>query len=265
MDETHKANTLIQTTKLPEQTEIKTNFPTQITPITTKIIAPAHLESVKYEVISPLDKINKKELREIISNPFQEPTPGQDDGHHGVDFAFYSFKKFKSIDDHLIVSILPGTVSAVINDRPPYGNAIIIETSLELLSDKTRMMIDSLAIDNKIYTTSNLLCPSLINTQFQFQETKDSLYVLYSHMKFVPAFELFDDIEQGKAIGNVGNTGNSGNSHLHLEIRIGPAHATFPEMAHYINSATDNEMAYYCLWRVSNYFSPFDPTFLIFE
>lgn len=265
MDETNKANALVQTTLLPEKTEINTNLTNQITPVTTQTITPALHDPLIYEVISPLDKINRKDLREIISNPFQKPTPGQDDGHHGVDFAFYSFKTFKSIDDHQIVSILPGTVSAVINDRPPYGNAIIIETSLDLLTDKTRMMIDRLPLDNKTYTSSYLLCPTLSNSQFQFHETKDSLYVLYAHMKSAPGFEIFDDIEQGKAIGNVGNTGNSGNSHLHLEIRIGPAHATFPEMAHYINSATNDEMAFYCLWRVSNYFSLLDPTILFFE
>ena len=86
--------------------------------------------------------------------------------------------------------------------------------------------------------------------------------MLYGHLKNEPAFVIGEEISQGEMIGNVGNSGNSGNPHLHFETRIGPAHATFNTLAHYDNSATLQEMTNYCIWRVSNLFSLFNPIIL---
>jgi len=57
----------------------------------------------------------------------------------------------------------------------------------------------------------------------------------------------------------VGDSGNALNPHLHLEMRIGPAGITFAGMSHYDNSATSEEMAAYCTWRVSGKFQLVDP------
>jgi murein DD-endopeptidase MepM/ murein hydrolase activator NlpD len=212
-----------------------------------------------FEPISPLEGILPEELKQIVSNPFLMPTEGQDDGHHGTDFSFYSFGKFSSIDNLGVVSIFPGKVSAVISDRPPYGNAVIIETNLKNLSDDYLSLLDSLDLDETIRHKSNLNCPDYSQEILEFSKTEESLYVLYAHLKNEPQLELSAQVDQGQVIGNVGNTGMSGNSHLHLEMRIGPTNATFPQMAHYDNSVTTLEMANYCLWRVSNYFKLFDP------
>lgn len=214
--------------------------------------------------ISPFESISEEDLLNIVSNPFQTPTKGQDDGHHGVDFSFYSFHEFKSIDNLPIQSILPGKISGLVINRPPYGNAIIIETDLSLLEENILSKIDGLDLPDDIYTSSNLNCPVYSQSELEDATTNDALYILYGHLKSKPEFKIGDEVKQGQFIGNVGNTGFSGNSHLHLEIRIGPPNATFNSLAHYDNSVSSQEMKNYCLWRVSNLFSLFDPL-LLFE
>ena len=66
-------------------------------------------------------------------------------------------------------------------------------------------------------------------------------------------------VEGRQRIGEVGTTGRSVNPHLHLETRIGPAGASFTEMAHYDNGATENEMRNYCTWRVSGLYQLLNP------
>ena len=63
----------------------------------------------------------------------------------------------------------------------------------------------------------------------------------------------------GQAIGSVGMSGNALNPHLHLEVRVGPAGIRLESMAHYDTSATAQEMANYCRWRVSGLFQLVDP------
>lgn len=235
-----------------------TETPTiESTPFSTPV-----LESSKFEPVSPLLSIPIEELFKIVSNPFLFPGKGQDDGHQGVDFSFYTYKEFSSVENHPIHSIFPGKISSVIIDRPPYGNAVIIETDLDLISEKYVDLIQNLELEDDIRTNSNLTCPDYLAISKNFSTVEESLYVLYGHLINKPQFSLNDDIAQDQLIGNVGNTGMSGNPHLHLETRIGPAHATFTEMAHYINNATTEEMTNYCLWRVSNYFKLVDPMFL---
>jgi len=220
------------------------------------------MESTKFEIVSPLESIPTEDLFKIVSNPFLNPSKGQDDGHQGVDFSFYTYKEFSSINNHPINSIFPGKISSVINDRPPYGNAVIIETNLDLILEKYVDLIQNLNLADEIRINSNLNCPEYLTKSKNFSTSEESLYVLYGHLLNKPQFSINDEVIQGHLIGNVGNTGMSGNPHLHLETRIGPAHATFNEMAHYDNSATTEEMTNYCLWRVSNYFKLFDPMLL---
>jgi murein DD-endopeptidase MepM/ murein hydrolase activator NlpD len=233
------------------RTPINSSSPIEENTITTKLVP-----------ISPLESLNKEELVNLVSNPFQNPTLGQDDGHHGVDFAFYSYREYESIDNHAVLSILPGKISTVIFNRPPYGNAIIVETELVNIEENILVKIDQLNLSNEIRTLSYLNCPDYSETDIIDASKNESLYVLYGHLKNGPAYEIGEEVFQGELIGNVGNSGNSGNPHLHLETRIGPAHATFISMAHYDNSATLQEMTNYCIWRVSNLFSLFDPIIL---
>lgn len=235
-----------------------------LTPTFSSNVVNPDSTSIKFTPNSPLESIDVEELGNIVSNPFQSPSLGQDDGHHGVDLSFYSYREFNSIDNHSVLSIFPGKISAVIFNRPPYGNAVIIETERMFIEENILVKIDQLNLSNEFRTSSYLNCPDYPEFENVDTSKKESLYVLYGHLKNSPAFELGEGISQGQLIGNVGNSGNSGNPHLHLETRIGPAHATFISLAHYDNSATLQEMTNYCLWRVSNLFSLFDP-FLLFE
>ena len=74
--------------------------------------------------------------------------------------------------------------------------------------------------------------------------------------------QLGDWLQCGWEIGTVGMSGNALNPHLHLEMRVGPAGARFNSMAHYISSASNEEMANYCAWRVSGQFQVVDPMLL---
>ena len=55
----------------------------------------------------------------------------------------------------------------------------------------------------------------------------------------------------GQMINTVGSSGNALNPHLHVEVRLGLAQICLGSMVHYDASATQDEMATYCLWRIS--------------
>jgi len=207
---------------------------------------------------SPIENIALDEVTEIISNPFQMPVPGKDDGHHGVDFAFYRFNDLIGMDGLSVQSILPGTVVAVVSDRPPYGNMVIVETPL---SDLPSELLPSLNLPEVLPTVepfSALSCPELPSTP-GWDYNQRSVYLLYAHMKNKPNFNLGDSVDCCQPLGEVGTSGSSVNEHLHLEFRVGPSGARFISMAHYDNSCTDEEMINYCIWRVSNTFQLIDP------
>jgi len=105
---------------------------------------------------------------------------------------------------------------------------------------------------------SPLTCPdSPISAEQQTQPL--SLYLLYAHMQSPSALQPGDAVACGSPLGEIGMSGNALNPHLHLEVRIGPAGVRFPSMAHYDASASNEEMAAYCLWRISGWFQPVDP------
>jgi murein DD-endopeptidase MepM/ murein hydrolase activator NlpD len=89
------------------------------------------------------------------------------------------------------------------------------------------------------------------------------LYLLYAHLQVAPDLQLGDQVACGGAIGAIGDSGNALNPHLHLELRIGPQASRFHSMAHYDASATPEEMASYCTWRVSGQYQLIDPLKLL--
>jgi murein DD-endopeptidase MepM/ murein hydrolase activator NlpD len=217
------------------------------------------------EISSPLKGIEMEELYEIVSNPFDYKGPGRDDGHHGTDFSFYRYKSFEKIENLPIQSMFSGTVSSVIENRPPYGNQIIIETAFYELPQSVQAYLSTLIPKTDLPYFTNLNCPDMSQLK-NFEGNEDySLYVLYAHL-FEPSEKIISGVvKSGEEIGKVGNTGMSGNPHLHLELRLGLSGYSFPEMAHYENSATLDEIKNYCLWRVSGYFFPINPMdFIIF-
>jgi murein DD-endopeptidase MepM/ murein hydrolase activator NlpD len=214
-------------------------------------------------VLSPISGIPLDELSSIISNPFQFPSKGKDDGHPGLDFSFYTLHEWKSIENLEVVSILQGNIAGIINDRPPYGNAIIVETRQRDLNIEQLRMINTIYPEEPGQENIILNCPGSFNFDVGYASNDLSLYVLYGHLKDFQDFKIGDFIESGNILGKVGSTGMSGNPHLHLEIRIGPNSAVFLKMAHYDNSITEEERENYCLWRVSGYFFPINPDLIL--
>lgn len=215
------------------------------------------------EISSPIIGIPLDELSSIISNPFHMPGKGKDDGHPGLDFSFYSYHEWKSIENLDVASVLPGYLAGVIYDRPPYGNAILIESKVQELNIELQHIIKTFYPKLPQQDHIILNCPETFNMESDFSRDNLSIYILYGHLKNFQDFEIGDYIESGTNIGKVGNTGMSGNPHLHLEIRIGPNSSVFLTMAHYDNSITVEEKENYCLWKVSGYFFPIDPNLIL--
>jgi len=211
---------------------------------------------------SPLEDITLAELPEILKNPFEMPSPGRDDGHHGADYAYYSRGEHSQMLGLGVMSVLDGETVAVIQDRPPYGNMIIVETPLERLPESWLEML-ALPEPGMIATPDGRVnCPALPVTP-EWDNSQRSLYVLYAHLNQPALLTVGEAVTCGETIGEVGTTGASVNPHLHIEVRVGPAGASFPVMAHYANNATPDEMGYYCLWRLSGIFQPIDPALLL--
>ena len=228
-------------------------------------LSPTETPILQTKVCSPLAGETLSELTEIITQPFKPPRAGQDvenDDHHGVDFAFYRRKDLLSIDDLPILSALDGEVVTIINDKFPYGNAIIIETHMDSLSP---ILLDQL---NPPSTQPTVVPDPKFNwvpgeLPFQLSETSRSLYIYYAHLKYPTDFKTGDKVTCGQQIGQVGNTGDSSNPHLHFETRIGPSGARFESMAYFTAQSTQSERYNYIVWRVTNLFQLFDPMVLL--
>jgi murein DD-endopeptidase MepM/ murein hydrolase activator NlpD len=240
----------IQPTTVPTKTA---TFEPTLTPTPTK---------QSLNVCSPLKGLQINELPGIVSNPFQAPKPGHDDGHHGVDLAFYRHGDLLTMLGLPVQSILNGKIVAAITNRPPYGNFVIIETPLENidLSGSTVQVLPTRAPTN--IPDKALNCPVGADS-FDPNSQQLSLFVLYAHLNHPTSLSVGDQVSCGQVISDVGTTGFSVNPHLHLETRIGPSGAGFSEMAHYINNASNQEMHNYCTWRISGVFQMFDPMILL--
>lgn len=214
-------------------------------------------------ICSPLEGIALEEMGEadLLKVPFEEPRPGMDDGHHGADFAYYSRGERKEMIGLPVYSVLDGTIVGVIHDRPPYGNAIIIETRIEAFSPEQFHRLRAPTLAPTVQPPANLTCPE--PERAASAPAGRSLYLLYAHLNRLPLVSPGQAVTCGQQLGEVGTTGKSVNPHLHLETRIGPSGAVFPSMAHYDASITEEEMSSYCTWRVSGLFQMFDPMLLL--
>ena len=187
-----------------------------------------------WELCSPLAETSLSELAQIVSSPYDPPPLGKDERHQGVDFSYYQRGERASIAGESVQAILPGQVVAVLNDRLPYGNMVMIETSVVDLHP---------AIASQLGLTETL-----------------SLYHLYAHFRAAPLVALGQQVECAAPLGVVGKTGyNIVVPHLHLELRVGPAGEVFPSMAFYDTRATQEEMEAYERWRMSGVFRHLDP------
>jgi murein DD-endopeptidase MepM/ murein hydrolase activator NlpD len=187
-----------------------------------------------FEICSPLAWETIAELWEIVSDPYNPPPAGSDERHQGVDFSHYSRKGVKTIEGEPVQVVLPGRVAAVIVDRLPYGNMVMVETPGAALPTEVRRALG--------------------------MAEGESIYLLYAHFGHSPTVNLSETVQCGQVIGEVGKTGyNIVNPHLHLEARLGPEGVTFESMAFYTTSATESEMENYRRWRTSGEFRHFDP------
>lgn len=225
---------------------------------TPTVTPPTPTATPVFAVCSPLEGISVGEINQpdLLKNPFQPPRPGMDDGHHGIDLAYWSRGDRKTMVGLPIHSVLPGQVAAVVHNREPYGNMVIIETPLDALPAAWLQAMTIPAVQPTVTPATSLRCPP---DQNAYASANRSLYLLYAHMNKTPIVALNQHVACGEPLGEVGTTGKSVNPHLHLEVRVGPSGARFDSMAHYDTSATDAEMSAYCTWRVSGLFEMFNP------
>lgn len=162
-----------------------------------------------------------------------------------------------------IQAALEGQVAMILNDRFPYGNAVLIETPLHQIFAKDNA--PRLAIPTPAPTLPphpSLTCPAVTTGNKPDQQNR-SLYLLYAHLSETVALHPGDAVACGEYLGKIGQSENALNPHLHLEVRVGPSRARFTSMAHYTASASAEEMGNYCLWRVSSQFQLINPLDLL--
>lgn len=245
-------------TPAPTQTESPTP---SLTPSPSPI--PPTPSPTPFEICSPLENVTRDELDdvEIFKNPLITPVPGTDGGHHGVDFAYYRWKGRDQMLGLPVYAVVSGKVVTVLEDKYPYGNAVIIETSLDQIPADLQ---EKLAVPTPLaapLASTRLLCPPY--PDFPINNNGRSLYTLYAHFDQLPIVKKGDQVTCGQQIGVVGTTGYSSQPHLHLEMRIGPRDYPISSMQHYTTLSTPDELAMYCYWRVSGVFQLVDPMRLL--
>ncbi len=238
----------------PTQTTSPTSQPSQTMPLPTSTIR-------AFQVCSPLEEESLDTLSSILVNPLVIPPFGRDDGHHGLDFSYYSRGARESIQGIAVYAILSGTTALILPDEIPYGNTIVIETPLSELPESLQEKLQSLyqPVPEDVYYQGE--CPEISPPTFTGSL---SVYHLYAHLENPPSFQMGDSINCGVQLGTVGNTGRSSNPHLHLETRLGPSGADLGDMAFYETKYTEAQRSNYCLWRMSGHFQLIDP-FLVFD
>ena len=259
---------------LPAQSATETNTAIPVTetptlmPTSTATPLPPTQTPIPYSPISsPLQGISLSEINSINTNPFDPPALGFDEPHQGIDYSYYRFanenmEDIDGIEGLEVLSILDGTVASVIYDRMPYGNAIIIETSLNMIDPAILAALTLPEIAPTLVPDPRHNCPDLVDDP-SWDNSNRSFYFVYAHLLNYPELAIGDRVQSGQVIGQVGNTGNSSNAHLHLELRLGPGGASFASMAKYDTRASMDEMANYCTWRISNRFQLIDPNMIL--
>jgi murein DD-endopeptidase MepM/ murein hydrolase activator NlpD len=210
---------------------------------------------------SPLEGYSQAALAAAISNPFKPPAKaGSDDPHQAIDLAVS--QNGLALAGEPIHAILAGYVAAVIVDRFPYGNAIMIETPLEALPGEWLDQQQLPTPAPKLPPHSALTCPQ-VDLGLSLNNESRSLYLLYAHMQTPPDYQPGETIGCGALLGCIGQSGNALNPHVHIEVRLGPGGARFQGLAHYETRASPAEMSAYCIWRVSGIFQLIDPMQLL--
>ena len=190
---------------------------------------------------SPLAVQPLETLTEIITQPFIAPRQlddgtYKDDGHHGLDLGYYT-RNGIPFTGTPVQAATSGKIAAILKDRPPYGDALLIETPYAQIPPH---LLEVLNIS-----------------------TGDSLYTLYAHLQNLQPFSLNEVVLCGQMLAESGLTGYTSGPHLHIETRWGPAGQTFESMAYYDTRTSEEERANYVTWRMSGKFQLFDPLRLL--
>lgn len=245
-------------TQLPEPTHTPIPSATAVTPTPTATPLPA------LALCSPLAGVALESLPDLVSNTYNPPPLGSDLPHQGVDLALLDPATRIALSGHTVQAVFAGRVAMVINDRFPYGNAILIETPIEKGYEDFWTEVGVPAPEPTLEPRSALTCPE-ISQPLAYQPKRRAVYVLYAHLQSLEAFTPGQEIACGQPLGAVGMSGNALNPHLHIEIRAAPAGILLGSMAHYDPTASQDEMAAYCLWRVSGLFQRVNPLQALFR
>ena len=212
---------------------------------------------------SPLDGVTLKELPDMVAgNTYQTPMPGRDSGHPGVDFAFYSHGDRKTFLGLPLHAAMAATVAAVIPDRMPYGNTVILEIPLENIPDSWLGALNWPTPAPPVVPDARLTCPDPLSLP-AWDTSRRSLYLLYGHLNQPSTLKPGETVSCGQVIGEAGTTGASVNPHLHFEARLGPAGMKISSFGHYDTHTTAEERNNYCVWRVSGWLQVVDPLALL--
>jgi len=210
---------------------------------------------------SPLEGYTRADLTAAVSNPFHPPAKeGSDDPHQAIDLAVS--KDGLALAGEPVYAILGGQVAAVIMDRFPYGNAVMIETPLETLPVEWLAEYQLPTPAPTLPPHPALTCPQ-VDIGLELKNGDRSLYLLYAHMQSQVDYKLGERFDCGERLGTIGQSGNALNPHVHIEMRLGPSGARFEGLAHYETRASPAEMSAYCIWRVSGVFQLIDPMELL--
>ncbi len=238
--------------------------PPSLTPTPTSTsFPPSQTPTPGPQLCSPLEDVALNELPGMIAgNVFQTPMPGRDSGHPGIDLAFYSHGSHKIMLGLPLKAAMAGRIAAVLPDRYPYGNAVIIEIPLEKVPQRWLADLNWPTYAATVVPDARLTCPEPL-TLPQWNLNQRSLYLMYGHLNQPSALQVGNPVSCGQVIGAVGTTGASVNPHLHFEARLGPGGATFSSLGHYDTHTTAEERNNYCVWRVSGWFQLVDPLKLL--
>ncbi len=254
------------TTKPPEETTdvVTTKMPTDGDTATETTEEATAAVTATFEVCSPLQGFTQADLLARISNPFDPPAPGSDNPHQGVDLSDFdpADPNRIAIPGRTVQAALPGTVALVQTERFPYGTALIVETPLETLPADLQAQFNDLEAWPPRSPGDPLTCPT-VTPAAQYDASRRSVYILYAHLSAASDLHVGDAVDCGQALGTVGQSGNALAPHLHFEVRVGPTGARLGSLAHYDVSASPQEMAAYCDWRVSGDFVWVDPVILL--
>lgn len=239
---------------LPTATASPQPSATPTPPLATATLTPMPLA----RLCTPLQGKPLNQMSALVSNPFHPPPPGLDDPHAGVDLAIRLPDTEMALAGHPVQSAFAGKVVVTIDDRFPFGNALVIETPLDTFPADWWQPAEIPTPAPTLPSRSALTCPPAPEPAFA-DPARRSLYILYAHLEQPSKFRTGDAVACGQVIGTVGGTGNALNPHLHFETRVGPSGLQMTGMAHYHSSVTAEEMSNYCLWTVSGLFQVVDP------